>query len=104
MSKKNNIPSLADLELEAGPKPFEFDLGESVITFPSPTDMKWEDAQRFMNMLSGGDVEFATLFAVWLSEEDYMALEKADLTLGQTVALVKMVSKHYESVFGTAGE
>lgn len=102
---KKNIPSLNDLVVETKQTPFEFALSDDkVITFPAPTDMSWDEAEEFMSAMSGENTDFKTIFRTWLSDDDYQALADANLTLAQTVALVKLATSHYESVFGTAGE
>ena len=103
MPKTNNATaSLANLEVETSQEPFTFDLGSKVIEFPAPTDMGWDEAEEFMNTLSGENPNFRDIFRTWLTDEDYEALSDANLTLGQTVALVKLATEHYAAIFGTA--
>ena len=99
---KTASASLADLEVEASQEPFTFDLGSKVIEFPAPTNMSWDEAEEFMNTLSGENPNFRDIFKTWLTDEDYEALSNANLSLGQTVALVKLATEHYAAIFGTA--
>lgn len=103
MPKTNNATaSLADLEVETSQESFTFDLGSKVIEFPAPTGMGWDEAEEFMNTLSGENPNFRDIFKTWLTDEDYEALSNANLSLGQTVALVKLATDHYAAIFGTA--
>lgn len=95
--------SLKDLETEAGQEPFRFALSRNrIITFPSPQEMAWDEAEEFMNAISGENTSISEVFKQWLSEDDYKKLADEKLTLGQVTKLIQLVTKHYESVFGTA--
>ena len=106
MAKKDPAFSLLDhLEKEAKVKPFTAEIAKDVvITFPNPMDMKWQEAQRFMNIMTAENASVGEVFSEWLSEEDYAALENADVTLNQMMTLAQAVSEHYSAAFGTPGE
>lgn len=96
--------SLKDLEVEAGQEPFRFALSKNrIITFPSPQEMAWDEAEQFMNAISGEDTSISQVFEQWLSADDYQKLKDENLTLGQVTKLIQLVTKHYEAIFGTPG-
>jgi len=93
---------LDHLDKETKVKPFTavIDADGTEIEFPNPLEMKWQEAQRFMNIMTTEEVSVAEVFTEWLSAEDYAALEESDLTMGALMALAKAVSEHYGAVFG----
>lgn len=97
---------LDHLEKETKVKPFTavIDADGTEITFPNPMDMKWQEAQRFMNIMTAEDASVGEVFSEWLSEEDYAALENANVTMSQMMVLAQAVSEHYSASFGTPGE
>lgn len=96
--------SLSDLDNEVAQEAFVFALkGNKRITFPAPQDMSFTDAEAFMNAIQGENTNISEMLKNWLSEEDYQKLADANLTLGQVTQVVKLATKHYEGVFGDAG-
>lgn len=96
---------LDHLEKETKVKPFTAQIAEDVvITFPNPMEMKWQEAQRFMNIMTADNASVGEVFSEWLSEDDYAALENADVTMSQMMTLAQAVSEHYAASFGTPGE
>lgn len=97
---------LDHLEKETKVKPFTavIDADGTEITFPNPLEMKWQEAQRFMNIMTAENASVGEVFSEWLSEEDYAALENADVTMSQMMTLAQAVSEHYGAAFGTPGE
>ena len=97
---------LDHLEKETKVKPFTavIDADGTEITFPNPMDMKWQEAQRFMNIMTAENTSVGEVFSEWLSEEDYAALENANVTMSQMMTLAQAVSEHYSTSFGTPGE
>lgn len=94
--------SLASLDVEAAAEPFRFAVkNNKIITFPSPREMPWDQAETFMQSMESATSTTAVLEA-WLSEEDYSALKASKLTLGQVEALMTKVGEHYEGILGDA--
>ena len=97
---------LDHLEKETKVKPFTavIDADGTEITFPNPLEMKWREAERFMNIMTADGVSVGEVFSEWLSEEDFKALEDADVPMSALMELAKAVSEHYGAAFGTPGE
>lgn len=92
--------TLASLDVESDVASFTFGLKSKIITFPSPGDMPWDDAQAFMETMESGNP--GAMLQAWLSEEDHKILMDAKLTLNQMNKLLEKVVDHYQSIFGTA--
>lgn len=94
--------SLSSLDVESGVKPYRFALSKNrIITFPNPQEMAWDEAEAFMTQISNPDVSISEVFSGWLSHEDFEKLKAEKLTLAQVSEIVRLVTAHYESVFGT---
>lgn len=93
---------LDHLSKEDKVKPFTavIDADGTEITFPNPLEMKWTEAQRFMNIMTAEEVTVSEVFSEWLSAEDYAALEASDLPMEAVMVLARAASEHYGSAFG----
>ncbi len=102
--RPSNVRTLQQLEIDGAPEQYRFALpgGKGIITFPDPGEMDWEEAEAFMQSIEqAGSRE---TLARWLSADDFQKLLNAKLKARQLVALMRDVTRHYESFFGTAPE
>lgn len=105
MTEQINIhATLSDLDVEGGAEAFVFKLSETeTLTFPSPEQMNWAEAEEFLQSFAEPGIKAQTIFKRWLSDEDYNALIESNLNMRQITKLVNLVTEHYNTVFGTSG-
>lgn len=93
--------SLKSLDSEASVGPYRFALsGNKIITFLSPEEMPWEEAEELMLMVSTAAP--SELFQKWLSEDDHKKFKDEKLNLKQVIELSKKIANHFEAFFGDA--
>jgi len=106
MATKKKAPAsfnlLDHLEKEVKVQPFTavIDAEGTEVTFPSPLDMNWREAEEFTTQMSAENASIGEVFSKWLSPEDFQKIEDADLTMGALMALAKAVGDHYGAVLG----